>query len=369
MADTEVLRGNIAAIESAGGLKAASQMADTMVDPFERLQRVVENVAITWGSFLLPLITPYVEKLADAGKAVRAWAGRFPHLTRLIGLATVGVFGFILAVAALKIAVGLMLLRAAVPVAVWVASTAAMLAWRGALLALQGVLLLAKVAVWAFNGALWLNPITWIVAAIVALIAVIALSVVYWDELKAAAGAAADRLLERWRAVQAWFAGFARGWVALFRGAVEQVAGFFACLLGADSLVGRLAGLAGLNFEGAGTAPAAGLARRGAGDLQRGQRRQQLAAAGHRNGERDVVETAGRPRANPTAPARGRWVGGATRPSEGCRPAWRCGAGSPASRPIRPRGPSALPRAPGSGARGCGRGVAPAGGRLPPCGR
>jgi TP901 family phage tail tape measure protein len=275
LADTEGLRGNIAAIESAGGLQAASQMADTMVDPFQRLQRVVENVAITWGSFLLPLITPYVEKLSAAGQAVRAWAERFPHLTRLLGLATVGVFGIILAVAALKIAVGLlgfallplraglMLLRAAVPVAVWLASTAAMLAWRGALLALQGVLLLAKVAVWAFNVALWLNPITWIVAAIVALIAVIALSVVYWDELKAAAGAAADWLLGKWRAVQAWFAGFVEGWVALFRGAVQQVAGFFAGLLGPDSLLGRLAGLAGLSFEGAGAAPVGTLGRRG----------------------------------------------------------------------------------------------------------
>jgi hypothetical protein len=82
-------------------------MAETMVDPFERLQHVVKNVAISWGSFLLPLITPYVEKLADAGKAVRAWAGRVPHLTRLIGLATVGVFGFILAVAPFGATAGL----------------------------------------------------------------------------------------------------------------------------------------------------------------------------------------------------------------------------------------------------------------------
>jgi hypothetical protein len=89
-----------------------------------------------------------------------------------------------------------------------------MLAWRGALRAVHGVLLLAKVAVWAFNAALWLNPIAWVVAAIVALIAAIALSLVYWDELKAAAGAAADWLLDKWRAVQAWFAGFVEGWVA-----------------------------------------------------------------------------------------------------------------------------------------------------------
>ena len=40
-------------------------------------------------------------------------------------------------------------------------------------------------AVWAFNAALWANPITWIVAAIIAAIAAVALLIYYWKDITA----------------------------------------------------------------------------------------------------------------------------------------------------------------------------------------
>jgi hypothetical protein len=276
--DTAELRRNIVAIGEGGHIGAAEQMAQAMVDPLQRVMRIVENLAITWGSALLPLLEPALERLGEIGGVLRDWAQRFPHLTRLAGIATLAVFGLALAAGVAKIAfgllgfallpvrIGLMLLRAAVPVGVWLVSSAAMLAWRGGLLALQGVLAAARIAMIAFNVVLWANPITWIVAAVIALIAALVAAVIWWDELKATAGVAAEWLLERWDAVKGWFAGF-WGWLTDgFAQALDAVGALFRSLLGPDSLLGRLAGLLGLSVEGPSTPQAGGTLAAGRGD-------------------------------------------------------------------------------------------------------
>lgn len=50
-------------------------------------------------------------------------------------------------------------------------------------------------AVWLFNAALMANPIVWVVAGIVALIAIIALCMVYWDEITAVTVACWDAMV------------------------------------------------------------------------------------------------------------------------------------------------------------------------------
>lgn len=69
---------------------------------------------------------------------------------------------------------------------------AAFIAWKTAMVIIntvlaiyEGITLIASTATAIFNAALWANPITWIVAAVLALIAVIVLMVVYWDEISA----------------------------------------------------------------------------------------------------------------------------------------------------------------------------------------
>lgn len=59
--------------------------------------------------------------------------------------------------------------------------TAKTIMW-GMSLAMKAVTL----ATWLFNAALWANPITWIVAGIIALIAAVVLLVKYWDKVTAA---------------------------------------------------------------------------------------------------------------------------------------------------------------------------------------
>ncbi|URM90423.1 phage tail tape measure protein [Streptomyces sp. MRC013] len=63
---------------------------------------------------------------------------------------------------------------------------------------------IAVIAQWAWNTALWAFPGTWIIAGIIALIAVIVLIVVYWDEIVAATGRAWDWIKEKLGGVWNW---------------------------------------------------------------------------------------------------------------------------------------------------------------------
>ena len=57
----------------------------------------------------------------------------------------------------------------------------------------------------AWNAAMLANPITWIIIGIMALIAAIVLCIVYWDEIKAAAGACWEWIKGVWEGVSTWF--------------------------------------------------------------------------------------------------------------------------------------------------------------------
>ncbi|MEU0133405.1 phage tail tape measure protein [Streptomyces sp. NPDC006296] len=87
----------------------------------------------------------------------------------------------------------------------------------GALLLLGLAIGIAVIAQWAWNTALWAFPGTWIIAGIIALIAIIVLIVVYWDEIAAATGRAWDwitgKLGEAWQWIKDQCAA-AWGWVS-----------------------------------------------------------------------------------------------------------------------------------------------------------
>ncbi|MFB7225243.1 phage tail tape measure protein [Streptomyces sp. NPDC056227] len=66
---------------------------------------------------------------------------------------------------------------------------------------------IAVIAQWAWNTALWAFPGTWIIAGIIALIAIIVLIVVYWDEIAAATGRAWDWIVGKLSDVWDWITG------------------------------------------------------------------------------------------------------------------------------------------------------------------
>jgi hypothetical protein len=105
---------------------------------------------------------------------------------------------------------------------------------------------IVTVATWAFNAALWANPITWVVAAIVALIAVVVALVKYWepisgffidlwDDIKGAFSVAWDLItailsytpiglvIKAWSPVYEFFSGLWDGVKSLFAGAWDYI--------------------------------------------------------------------------------------------------------------------------------------------------
>ncbi|MCM2390202.1 phage tail tape measure protein [Streptomyces albipurpureus] len=63
---------------------------------------------------------------------------------------------------------------------------------------------IAVIAQWAWNTALWAFPGTWIIAGIIALIAIIILIVVYWDEIAAATGRVWDWVVSKLSDAWGW---------------------------------------------------------------------------------------------------------------------------------------------------------------------
>lgn len=96
------------------------------------------------------------------------------------------------------------------------------------LLVMTGVIATIIGVVWAFNSALLANPITWVVAAIVALIAIIALCIVYWDDIKAAVEKCWEAIVKAFGNVANWFKERFDDAVAWIKNAWDDVTDFFA---------------------------------------------------------------------------------------------------------------------------------------------
>lgn len=74
----------------------------------------------------------------------------------------------------------------------------------------------AVTATWSFTTALLANPITWIVIAIIALIAAIVLMIMNWDKVKEVVGNVVRWIRDRWNDAVGWLGGIA-----------EKIGGFF----------------------------------------------------------------------------------------------------------------------------------------------
>lgn len=157
MNKTGALRKNIAALGETK-FAASLKMAKTIADPWQRMGAATKNLSIVIGQALLPVLVPMVEWMTGAVKAVMVWAQEHPVLARAIGLT-------MLALAGLTAALGVVALI--LVLASWMRIAAlATLAWKG--------------AVWLLNTAFWANPITWIVAGVVALVAAVAAAIYWW---------------------------------------------------------------------------------------------------------------------------------------------------------------------------------------------
>lgn len=205
MKNTGKLRTAMGQLGNVHGLEHVQKIAEQSVDPWAKFNGQVQALRITFGQALLPVLNPILEKITDVGKTLSKWSIMFPNITKLVAKFALIILGTTAVMGALTLGIGL---------------------FKNAFLALSIISKVTK-AVVLFNIALWSNPITWIVAGIVALIAVIGAAIYYWDDITAAISnftsfitdklfSGLDWLLEKFNALSEWFTS-TKSWTGLIK--------------------------------------------------------------------------------------------------------------------------------------------------------
>lgn len=249
MNDTAGLANSMDQLSKVRGLEQAKTMAEAMVDPWQQFGAAVQALRIAFGQALIPILTPLMQRLTDVAGTLTRWSKLFPNVTRWVGLATLAVFGITAGVAAMTFVFGIWRTAAIGVIATWKLLT--MVSWRslGTLLLhvlyigafvtglvlmatwmgiVRGATLLWQAAIWLTNAALWANPLTWIVVAIVALVAAVAAAIYWWGSWTSALleTAAFQWIIEQFQAVSAWFDGMG-GWAGMAGAAWDGIVAIF----------------------------------------------------------------------------------------------------------------------------------------------
>ncbi|NOI15775.1 phage tail tape measure protein [Vibrio hepatarius] len=181
MADTDGLASSIETLGNVQGMSKAEEMASKMTDQWERLESSWFAVRAAVFGAILPSINAVVGSLADGIVWLTGWTDEFPWLTELLGYAAIAGLSLGGVVAGLSLAMGIGQMMSG--------------GWAVTMGTLNGVLKLLRISTlamtastWLFNAALWANPITWVVAGIVALVAAVGAMIYWWDDLKASFG-------------------------------------------------------------------------------------------------------------------------------------------------------------------------------------
>lgn len=92
--NVDLLKRNITELGSNDGMKRATEMAEKMTRPWDRLTAIWFAMRAAIGSTLLPVLYPLVNKIADGGEQLMRWMRLFPNIARVIGYATVALLSF-----------------------------------------------------------------------------------------------------------------------------------------------------------------------------------------------------------------------------------------------------------------------------------
>jgi hypothetical protein len=162
---------------------------------WEALTGTIENF---WAAFGGPMVTslyPYMKAVNEfVGGPMMAWIDRNKDLVKWLGLGALAVGGLLVVLGGVGIVAGAVgsgvsaLLGVFSAVAGGVGMLGRALVWLGPILGrtLLTAFLAAAKGAWAFTTALLANPITWIIAAVIALGVGIYMLVRHWDTVKAA---------------------------------------------------------------------------------------------------------------------------------------------------------------------------------------
>jgi hypothetical protein len=162
-------------------MSKATEMASAMTDQWERLDAQFFAIRASIFGAVLPAINSVVGSMVTGLSVVTDWVTEFPLLGEILGYVALAGLSLGGVVAGLSLALGIGQMMSAG----W-ALTMGTLGSVLKMLRIQTILMTAST--WLFNAALWANPITWVVAGMTALIAVIGAAIYYWDEIKATFG-------------------------------------------------------------------------------------------------------------------------------------------------------------------------------------
>lgn len=255
MGDTDRLRNGMDKLGQVRGLEAAERMAKGMVDPWQQFAAAVQALRIAIGQALMPILTPLMERLTGIASTITRWTGLFPNITRAVGLVALAVLGMAGAVGAMTFAISLaktawlpFLFLQKIGLIGFMAQEMAILAVALKMGFLATWSKIAAASMWLFNAALWANPVTWVVIGIIALIAAIALAIVYWDEIVAAIANTAvfQWITDQLAAVGAWFDSMG-GWAGIASAAWEGITRIFYGYI--NGLIAILNLIPGVNIE------------------------------------------------------------------------------------------------------------------------
>jgi len=267
--DTSRLRNGIEQLGKVRGLENAENMARAMVDPWQQWASLVEVMRVVFGQVLIPVLTPFMNRMVEIGKTLVRWSQLFPNITRVIGITALTIMGIVAAMSLLTVVVGVSRMTWLGLVSVWkvvqllnlrtaagfVLQKLAILAYMTVIYALsaglalvRGAMLLWQGAIWLVNAALLANPVVWIVVAIVALVAIIVAAVYYWDEWTTALmnTAAFQFVAEQFQKLSDWFDSMG-GWSGMARAAWDSIVSIFTQAV--NGVIELLNSIPGVNIE------------------------------------------------------------------------------------------------------------------------
>ncbi|CAI1862118.1 MULTISPECIES: phage tail tape measure protein [Serratia] len=101
------LRKNMDAMGNAQGMKHATEMAEKMADPWQRLVALWNAINTTIGRTLLPVLNPVLAKITAIGERFAKWADMFPNISRWIGYIVLGLLSLAAVGAVITVLAGL----------------------------------------------------------------------------------------------------------------------------------------------------------------------------------------------------------------------------------------------------------------------
>ncbi|WP_454833766.1 phage tail tape measure protein [Rahnella aceris] len=196
--NVDLLKRNITELGSNDGMKRATEMAEKMTRPWDRLTAIWFAMRAAIGSTLLPVLYPLFNKIADGGEQLTRWMRLFPNIARVIGYATVALLSFAAVGAIANIVMGVHgfvmmgVTRLLAPMArllglnrvAMVASNAVTQLFSAGLRGLRVTLLAASMAA-RISSASFLLMIAPVAAIALAIAAVVIAVIKFWQPIKA----------------------------------------------------------------------------------------------------------------------------------------------------------------------------------------